>query len=628
MITTFSGLISASRSQKTFLLELEPSELVTDWTLHAGTATASNASYRSVIGDVDVVRVDEDGSVLVENSNTSLGNGQWFYSSTTLFVRVTDGGSIFGKDIVGDYKLYFGTKSKTFNDNFYHPFVESVPTISQEKENLFWGISVVGDATVRMINHDGFFDEIFDRYAWNNKNATLLLGGEDLPFGEYAGVFGGIIRNKNLTTDRFELTISDRKHVLEDAIEVESFETTVYPNLLADVAGRAIPLVYGTAMDVPVTSITDALGTGTSSHTFKAASTSTRSIVGFDKVMVNGVSVAFTGTSTAAATFNLATSVYTPGDTVTTNMRGYPLSNTVAITKDLLSSVQSIPFGSDDWDTSSVAVASSSASVFPVGLTTRSDSLLDVLGELMKSCMGTLFINNAGKLAINIWSPDIASGLTSVDYYDIADGTFSVSAKERDVRKTVRVGWMRCFDGDTYSFVQSSKAQTERLFGTTRSRTIRTLLSTKAGAATFRDRTAFLFERGMSFIDIRTKLQLATENVADRINLSIRRRASDSDLSWLSVQPVDIFRLTKNFTTNEITARVSSLRDLAAGVGHWTSDAPVLADQFGGGSATPWDPTWSDAEAAHAQANFGYWTDADGFADATDGRTKDRSRWL
>ncbi len=47
----------------------------------------------------------------------------------------------------------------------------------------------------------------------------------------------------------------------------------------------------------------------------------------------------------------------------------------------------------------------------------------------------------------------------------------------------------------------------------------------------------------------------------------------------------------------------------------------------GGGSGDAWDSSWSDAKASYAANNWGYWCDADGFADSTDGRSKDVSRW-
>ena len=48
-ITTFANLITAPKSTKTFLAEIEPSEQLTDWTLYSGTKITGGQSWHQKI---------------------------------------------------------------------------------------------------------------------------------------------------------------------------------------------------------------------------------------------------------------------------------------------------------------------------------------------------------------------------------------------------------------------------------------------------------------------------------------------------------------------------------------------------------------------------------------------------
>jgi hypothetical protein len=59
----------------------------------------------------------------------------------------------------------------------------------------------------------------------------------------------------------------------------------------------------------------------------------------------------------------------------------------------------------------------------------------------------------------------------------------------------------------------------------------------------------------------------------------------------------------------------------------WTSDSPTFPAYLGGGSADPWDKTWTTEQKIYAKENFGYWTDENDYIDSTDPDSYYGSTW-
>ena len=134
-------------------------------------------------------------------------------------------------------------------------------------------------------------------------------------------------------------------------------------------------------------------------------------------------------------------------------------------------------------------------------------------------------------------------------------------------------------------------------------------------------------ESATAKIDFSTKIQLASKNIGDRIQISFKRRAQDSVIGWLDELAVEIVKIDKDFLNNEITVETDDLKGTGAAVGHWTADNPVFPDSIGGGSAATWDNNWSEAKKNYARNHFGYWSNDDGFADSSDDSSYKISRW-
>jgi len=619
-ITTFAKLITTPGSKKIFLAEIEPSEHIIDWTVQSGSV------YYTAIKVIAISSVYEDGVLLTEVTTlAAVTAGKWFHGKDKLYLQASSG-TPFSNVIVANYKMYIATENVTLNDIFYEGILATVPVIHQEKKESYYGVSIISSGAVSINSNKGFFDVIYKDYKWNNKNITILLGGEDLPYSEYAKQFGGKIINAALTTSKFDIAFRDNKDQFEDTIPKNTFTTAVYPNLDSEDIGKSISLLYGTVFKVPVVCTTLGLGTATSLHSFKILDTSVCSVTTISQVYVNDVAKAHSSGSVSAATFKLASGTYSPGDSVTVSIIANE-PNPVEQLKSIASNVMSIPYNSDNYDTATVAVAVTDASIFPTGLAiTEAVSFLSICGDLMKSCMGSLFNNNSGKYAITIWDVEVDENLTDIDFVDILEG-FQAVSKVEDIRKTMRVGWRKNWGANKYSYTQLSSDITEKVYGITKSKTIQTLQSTSAGVDIMIARLGMIYETETIRMKFTTKIQLANKNIGDRIQISFKRQDEDSNIEWIDTLPVELNMIDKDFKNNKILVEVDDLKGVGTAVGEWTSDAPVFPAYLGGGSIATWDSSWSAAQKQFALQNAGYWTDDDGFIDSSDPDSYLQSRW-
>ena len=611
------------------MVEIQPSQLITGWVSHAGDI------YYAEIGNIHVISFTEDGTELTEVSTlAAVSAGEWFYDDSTgrIYVEVTDSGTPYQHDMVGNYKMYFCNEiGVIFNDRYYEPLLIAIPNISQSKQDSFWGVSISSQGSISIANDNGYFDTIYESYAWNNKPIVVLWGGEDLPYSEYKKMFNGILFDKKLSTNLFDIACVDRKEKWDTNIPLNSFNQTDYPNLEDEDVGKAIPWTWGIVTNQSVICVTRALGTATSLHTFKIADTSLGSIVSIDQVRVKGVNVSHLSGSIVDASFKLATSTYSPGDEVTVDVHGYAsgtiIENPVIITRKIGEQIGET-YTSTIWNQTAMSSAIVEADDFPVGLSvTEFTKAIDVVSDLMKSCLGNFYNDNDGLYAVSIWNPDIEEDMSEVNEIDILEGSLKAVAKNDDIRKTISIGWMKNWNNDTYSYKQKSNTVTERLYGITKSITIPTLLSTIAGVNIYLDRISLLHKNATINISFTTKLQLSLHNIGDRIIVTFKRRSTDNNLSWLDYKVVEIKGIAKNFISNTVNLLCDDLKGIGSEVGNWTSNTPEFPLSVGGGSATPWDPAWSLEKKVYAKNFFGYWTDDDGFIDSTDPESWKASIW-
>ena len=153
------------------------------------------------------------------------------------------------------------------------------------------------------------------------------------------------------------------------------------------------------------------------------------------------------------------------------------------------------------------------------------------------------------------------------------------------------------------------------------------MLSSTGGVSVLLGRLKLIYETETIRIKFKTKIQLANKNIGDRIRVSYKRRSADGNFEWANSSPVEIYMIEKDYINNIITLETDDLKGIGSDVGFWTDDTAFFSSDLGSGAMLVWDSSWSEAQKSYAVEYAGYWTNDDGFADATDPESLRISKW-
>ena len=304
----------------------------------------------------DIASVFSDSEPLTQVFNTDdLVNGPSFYydsADNALYIRLANydppsahlinAGPVYG--LANEYYVDADTGTT------YASRLLSTVGIERRKDPLFFGKITYSDFSITVDNADG---ELYDLQNWDvyGQPLSIAIGENTQSAASFTTVRTGTVKEYIFKGDTVEIIVQDSRRVLERDLPVKTVNTTDYANADRDI-GKLIPLVYGECRGVPCRVTNDA--TATTSFSFVACDTDDHSggVTSIDTVYVDGVSVAFSGTSLTNATFNLASSVYELGKSVTCDMVGFDDvgSNPLDIAKDILTTYLNVDYNSNYFD--------------------------------------------------------------------------------------------------------------------------------------------------------------------------------------------------------------------------------------------------------------------------------------
>lgn len=252
----------------------------------------------------------------------------WLYASSDPAASVMQIQNLFGYRMGGN-RAYFA-------NSYLEDCLSSVPQFSKTKSNLFDSKVIFEGGQVKFRNQKGIFDSL----NLMGKNVTMYLGFDDIPFSEFHKMFNGFVESGTLTKDELSLSLKDDKRKINKNIPELIFDPSVYPYLKDENQNKPIPMAYGMLYGIPVICTNEEEPAASTFH-FKLADTRYHSIKAITTVYVEGVSVAFSNTDLANATFDLSSAVFAEGQAVTADIQGYEsggvlISNGLDILKDIL----------------------------------------------------------------------------------------------------------------------------------------------------------------------------------------------------------------------------------------------------------------------------------------------------
>ena len=258
MTQTFSQHKNKVASSKVILAHVEPSQRLLLWTLDSG------AIYtRSV--DHYAIDVKQDTTSLTEASSSSLSAGEWFFDAENkvLYIRLSDDSNPEDSYITGTYRLFFSDAglnlphdlTTTGNEVYYESLIRKTSSFKSEVDSADqFGISLEGKGSIDLENSHGFFDSIFDKIQFENKQVSIYAWSKDLPVDQSQIIYKGKIQDKTFSSKSVSFKLKDFISDLKGLVNTGTFSSS--DGTIADsIIGKPKRILYGRNIGVQTQSV-------------------------------------------------------------------------------------------------------------------------------------------------------------------------------------------------------------------------------------------------------------------------------------------------------------------------------------------------------------------------------------
>lgn len=248
------------RSEKIILAIVEAVDQFKVWTLHSG-----SVYKRSV--DHFVFAVKEELTALTLHTSASLSAGQYYFDAKnlTLYVRMSDSSHPKTKSVSATYRFFYSNAPFNLPCDLasgeaveFLPVISSIGSLGQQLDDQNTGIVLESSSTISMINNDGYFDDIFDAYIWENQNIYFYSWMPNIPISEAQKLFEGVIESKDFSTSQVTFKVKDFVFKLKNQVTLPLFSTDdgeVAPSVIGTPKRR----IYGQVKQLKCTGIDSVL---------------------------------------------------------------------------------------------------------------------------------------------------------------------------------------------------------------------------------------------------------------------------------------------------------------------------------------------------------------------------------
>lgn len=492
----------------------------------------------------------------------------WDVTNRELYVHGIDGNSPPGHAVVVGAVEPFANRGKHFAPETYEARVLSVPNIARRRDPLFFGRLEFGGGTVTLDNGDGALDLLGENPLITGSSARIKVGFDDLGIADYRQVYSGHIREVSIGFDEASIDLRDRRLKLRAQVGQNTFDQTTYPNLNDGNVGSAIPLAYGTLLNIPGVVVNEDEG-GSPDWTVKLADP-IHSISAITEVRVNGAAITPNSTSLTLAEAVIDNLDYETGDEVTADIVGYVdsggtvIDNALDVIRDLITEYLPFPYLVANFNLGEWATATAAAPDISLYVDTPTE-VVQLIEDISDSVFGLFIVNDAGQFTFRIFN-NPGSSTRTIRREDILSIS-EVSYDAADALTSVRVGYARDWSEGTYQYLTDVSQESTLIeqLRVQRQESFDTLLTNATDAQSFADTVLELSGGVQRLVSITTKMQTVDIDVDDWINVQIDRPVS----TMLGFTFCQVVGITRDLGSFEVTLELR-IWDLIADPGNQT----------------------------------------------------------
>lgn len=365
----------------------------------------------------------------------------------------------------------------------------SVPSIAKSKDPLFFGVVSFEGGDVTIDNTNGKFDRFCEDNDVFGNAARLLLGFDNMPYGDFIPRMSGYMERVRITQTQLVVSIQDKRKQLSRTLPPNVFDDTTYLDIKEKNVGKAIPLGYGSIKNAPVICTNEMKSPAPAHYEFKVCDPEFHPIKEITTVYVEGVPKTPTGTDLGTATFTLSSADYSPGDDVTCTFKGYTdalgnlIENGLHVVRDLLLNYYGVKYNSNFYNIARWDEGKAPAVNYFIK---KEKKLIDIIGEIAETVQGDFIVNDDGRFAFRIYDP--YAGAVQRIYRRQLMEVPQLEYDPSEVLTSLKVGYAKDWAEDEYLWLvdESQEAEIFKKFKTHLNlEPFETLLTTKTAAQDF-----------------------------------------------------------------------------------------------------------------------------------------------
>ena len=255
---TYAQFIAKPTSEKIVLAHVEPTQRLLLWTVDTGAIYNRDVSHY-------VIDLLSATTSLTEVTTSSLNAGEWFFDAENLklWVRMSDDSNPQASYMVAKYRLFFSDApytlthdlSVTGDEVIYEPLIKSTSKFSYGVDSAEQqGISIESSGSIVFNNLHAFFDPLFDKLVFENKDVKIYSWSPLITFDKAQIIYKGEIQDKRFKDTDVSFKLKDFVHKLRQPVNLNLFSSS--DGTISDsVVGTTKRVLYGKVSGVDLQTI-------------------------------------------------------------------------------------------------------------------------------------------------------------------------------------------------------------------------------------------------------------------------------------------------------------------------------------------------------------------------------------
>lgn len=188
-----------------------------------------------------------------------LSENKWFFDARKM--RLYVGRDPEGSEFVCTYKFFFATTPQKLPCDLlngevveWDGRVVKTGALGQSLDDENTGIVTESSSNIELMNQDGFFDDIFDTFIWENQSIEFFSWSPRIPISEKKILFSGIIEKKSFDTSKIVFTTKDFIYQLKGDVKLGVF-SEADGQVSSSLIGKPKRRIYGKVKNIQLAGI-------------------------------------------------------------------------------------------------------------------------------------------------------------------------------------------------------------------------------------------------------------------------------------------------------------------------------------------------------------------------------------